>query len=111
MFVYDLTLKTQIFQAKVTANNDKNRTYSVYYIPKVTGMHKVSPLMTSQWCNESYENTSLTRHCKSALKSLKNVMMPLSYFSEMFHFMSKYVRCITLDYCIAALQQWFALDL
>lgn len=37
-----LKLKTQIFQAKVTANNDKNRTYSVYYIPKVTGMHKVS---------------------------------------------------------------------
>lgn len=32
----------KIFQAKVTANNDKNRTYSVYYIPKVTGMHKVS---------------------------------------------------------------------
>lgn len=29
-------------QAKVTANNDKNRTYSVVYVPKVTGMHKVS---------------------------------------------------------------------
>lgn len=27
----------------MTANNDKNRTYSVFYIPKVTGMHKVSP--------------------------------------------------------------------
>lgn len=26
----------------MTANNDKNRTYSVFYIPKVTGMHKVS---------------------------------------------------------------------
>uniref|UniRef100_A0A3Q3SF82 Filamin A, alpha (actin binding protein 280) n=1 Tax=Mastacembelus armatus TaxID=205130 RepID=A0A3Q3SF82_9TELE len=25
-------------EAKVTANNDKNRTYSVFYIPKVTGM-------------------------------------------------------------------------
>ena len=25
----------------MTANNDKNRTYSVFYIPKVTGMHKV----------------------------------------------------------------------
>lgn len=25
----------------MTANNDKNRTYSVYYTPKVTGMHKV----------------------------------------------------------------------
>lgn len=28
-------------EAKVTANNDKNRTYSVVYIPKVTGLHKV----------------------------------------------------------------------
>lgn len=26
----------------MTANNDKNRTYSVVYVPKVTGMHKVS---------------------------------------------------------------------
>lgn len=25
----------------MTANNDKNRTYSVVYTPKVTGMHKV----------------------------------------------------------------------
>ena len=25
----------------MTANNDKNRTYSVFYTPKVTGMHKV----------------------------------------------------------------------
>ncbi len=28
-------------EAKVTANNDKNRTYSVFYVPKVTGQHKV----------------------------------------------------------------------
>lgn len=36
-------LKTIVcVQAKVTANNDKNRTYSVVYVPKVTGMHKVS---------------------------------------------------------------------
>ena len=25
----------------MTANNDKNRTYAVFYVPKVTGMHKV----------------------------------------------------------------------
>ncbi|XP_069501557.1 filamin-A isoform X3 [Ambystoma mexicanum] len=31
-------------EAKVTGNNDKNRTFSVYYIPKVTGMHKVTVL-------------------------------------------------------------------
>lgn len=29
-------------QAKVTANNDKNRTFSVWYVPEVTGTHKVS---------------------------------------------------------------------
>lgn len=28
-------------EAKVTPNNDKNRTYSVVYVPKVTGQHKV----------------------------------------------------------------------
>lgn len=28
-------------QAKVVANNDKNRTFSVSYVPKVTGVHKV----------------------------------------------------------------------
>ncbi|MGH0134446.1 UNVERIFIED_CONTAM: hypothetical protein FKN15_013534 [Acipenser sinensis] len=27
-------------EAKVTANNDKTRSYSVYYVPKVTGSHK-----------------------------------------------------------------------
>lgn len=38
-------------EAKVTANNDKNRTYSVVYVPKVTGLHKV---------NEFYINISMT---------------------------------------------------
>ena len=32
-----------LLQAKVTANNDKNRTFSVWYVPEVTGTHKVSP--------------------------------------------------------------------
>ena len=27
----------------MTANNDKNRTFSVWYVPEVTGTHKVSP--------------------------------------------------------------------
>ncbi|OCT57973.1 hypothetical protein XELAEV_18002841mg [Xenopus laevis] len=35
-------------EAKVTANNDKNRTFSVYYIPKVTGLHKVTVLFAGQ---------------------------------------------------------------
>lgn len=29
-------------QAKVVPNNDKKRTYSVTYVPKVGGLHKVS---------------------------------------------------------------------
>lgn len=30
-------------QAKVVPNNDKDRTYAVSYVPKVAGLHKVSP--------------------------------------------------------------------
>uniref|UniRef100_A0A8C4T6N6 Filamin A n=1 Tax=Erpetoichthys calabaricus TaxID=27687 RepID=A0A8C4T6N6_ERPCA len=40
-------------EAKVTANNDKNRTYSVYYIPKVTGPHKVTVLFAGQHISKS----------------------------------------------------------
>uniref|UniRef100_A0A3P9I3H5 Filamin A, alpha (actin binding protein 280) n=1 Tax=Oryzias latipes TaxID=8090 RepID=A0A3P9I3H5_ORYLA len=40
-------------EAKVTANNDKNRTYSVVYIPKVTGMHKVTVLFAGQHISKS----------------------------------------------------------
>uniref|UniRef100_A0A3Q1JKA0 Calponin-homology (CH) domain-containing protein n=1 Tax=Anabas testudineus TaxID=64144 RepID=A0A3Q1JKA0_ANATE len=40
-------------EAKVTANNDKNRTYSVYYTPKVTGMHKVTVLFAGQHISKS----------------------------------------------------------
>ncbi|XP_028923663.1 filamin-A isoform X3 [Ornithorhynchus anatinus] len=35
-------------EAKVIANNDKNRTFSVWYIPKVTGTHKVTVLFAGQ---------------------------------------------------------------
>uniref|UniRef100_A0A8C8S3S3 Filamin A n=1 Tax=Pelusios castaneus TaxID=367368 RepID=A0A8C8S3S3_9SAUR len=35
-------------EAKVIANNDKNRTFSVWYIPKVTGVHKVTVLFAGQ---------------------------------------------------------------
>uniref|UniRef100_A0A673Y6E7 Filamin A n=1 Tax=Salmo trutta TaxID=8032 RepID=A0A673Y6E7_SALTR len=38
---------------EVTANNDKNRTYSVFYIPKVTGMHKVTVLFAGLHINKS----------------------------------------------------------
>lgn len=30
-----------LHQARVIPNNDKNRTYSVVYLPKVEGLHKV----------------------------------------------------------------------
>lgn len=30
-----------VHQARVVPNNDKNRTYSVVYLPKVEGLHKV----------------------------------------------------------------------
>ncbi|XP_034393211.1 filamin-A isoform X4 [Cyclopterus lumpus] len=40
-------------EAKVTANNDKNRTSSVFYIPKVTGMHKVTVLFAGQHISKS----------------------------------------------------------
>ncbi|XP_075951659.1 filamin-A isoform X2 [Anarhichas minor] len=40
-------------EAKVTANNDKNRTYSCFYIPKVTGMHKVTVLFAGQHISKS----------------------------------------------------------
>ncbi|XP_031757111.1 filamin-B isoform X3 [Xenopus tropicalis] len=35
-------------EAKVTGNNDKNKTFSVEYVPKVTGMHKVTVLFAGQ---------------------------------------------------------------
>ncbi|XP_058717511.1 filamin-A isoform X1 [Poecile atricapillus] len=35
-------------EAKVVANNDKNRTFSVSYVPKVTGVHKVTVLFAGQ---------------------------------------------------------------
>ncbi|XP_040399705.1 LOW QUALITY PROTEIN: filamin-A-like, partial [Cygnus olor] len=35
-------------EAKVVANNDKNRTFSVSYVPKVTGLHKVTVLFAGQ---------------------------------------------------------------
>ncbi|KAK6308660.1 hypothetical protein J4Q44_G00219310 [Coregonus suidteri] len=40
-------------EVKVTANNDKNRTYTVFYIPKVTGMHTVTVLFAELHINKS----------------------------------------------------------
>ncbi|XP_051961260.1 filamin-A-like isoform X2 [Xyrauchen texanus] len=40
-------------EAKVTPNNDKNRTYSVLYVPKVTGQHKVTVLFAGQHISKS----------------------------------------------------------
>lgn len=42
--MFNLTLLCLlILQAKVKPNNDKNRTYTVTYLPKVEGVHKVRP--------------------------------------------------------------------
>ncbi|XP_059581616.1 filamin-C isoform X2 [Alligator mississippiensis] len=40
-------------EAKVVANNDKKRTYSVSYVPKVAGLHKVTVLFAGQNINKS----------------------------------------------------------
>ncbi|XP_042323728.1 filamin-C [Sceloporus undulatus] len=40
-------------EAKVVANNDKNRTYSVSYVPKVAGLHKVTVLFAGQNIDKS----------------------------------------------------------
>ncbi|KAI5617955.1 filamin-C isoform X4 [Silurus asotus] len=40
-------------EARVIANNDKNRTYSVVYFPKVEGLHKVKVLFAGQDINNS----------------------------------------------------------
>ncbi|XP_075690052.1 filamin-B isoform X2 [Rhinoderma darwinii] len=40
-------------EAKVTANNDKNKTSSVEYVPKVTGVHKVTVLFAGQHISKS----------------------------------------------------------
>ncbi|KAG7454362.1 hypothetical protein MATL_G00258930 [Megalops atlanticus] len=40
-------------EAKVVANNDKNRTYSVTYVPKVEGLHKVKVLFAGQDIDKS----------------------------------------------------------
>ncbi|KAM4721013.1 filamin-B isoform 2-T2 [Rhinophrynus dorsalis] len=40
-------------EAKVTPNNDKNKTFSVEYVPKVTGLHKVTVLFAGQHISKS----------------------------------------------------------
>uniref|UniRef100_A0A8C5WJ73 Filamin B n=1 Tax=Leptobrachium leishanense TaxID=445787 RepID=A0A8C5WJ73_9ANUR len=40
-------------EAKVTANNDKNKTFSVDYTPLVTGVHKVTVLFAGQHISKS----------------------------------------------------------
>ncbi|XP_075143986.1 filamin-B isoform X3 [Leptodactylus fuscus] len=40
-------------EAQVTANNDKNKTFSVAYVPKVTGVHKVTVLFAGQHISKS----------------------------------------------------------
>ncbi|KAM7170746.1 filamin-B isoform 1-T2 [Macrochelys suwanniensis] len=40
-------------EAKVTPDNDKNKTYSVQYVPKVTGLHKITVLFAGQHISKS----------------------------------------------------------
>ncbi|XP_066452676.1 filamin-B isoform X5 [Eleutherodactylus coqui] len=40
-------------EAKVIPNNDKNKTFSVEYVPKVTGVHKVTVLFAGQHISKS----------------------------------------------------------
>ncbi|XP_061474309.1 filamin-B isoform X3 [Rhineura floridana] len=40
-------------EAKVTPENDKNKTYAVQYVPKVTGLHKVTVLFAGQHISKS----------------------------------------------------------
>ncbi|XP_077400554.1 filamin-C isoform X6 [Vanacampus margaritifer] len=46
VYVEDLEGHTE--EARVIPNNDKNRTYSVVYLPKVEGLHKVKVLFAGQ---------------------------------------------------------------
>ncbi|XP_067915419.1 filamin-C isoform X1 [Heterodontus francisci] len=46
-------------EARVTANNDKNRTCSVSYIPKVAGLHKVTVLFAGQQIDKSPFNVHI----------------------------------------------------
>ncbi|XP_060691621.1 filamin-B isoform X1 [Hemiscyllium ocellatum] len=40
-------------EAKVTNNNDKNKTYTVVYVPKVAGRHKITVLFAGQHISKS----------------------------------------------------------
>ncbi|XP_078533934.1 filamin-C isoform X4 [Lissotriton helveticus] len=46
-------------EAKVVPNNDKNRTYSVTYVPKVAGLHKVTVLFAGQDIDKSPFNVNV----------------------------------------------------
>ncbi|XP_038668148.1 filamin-C [Scyliorhinus canicula] len=46
-------------EARVIANNDRNRTYSVSYIPKVAGLHKVTVLFAGQQIDKSPFNVHI----------------------------------------------------
>ncbi|XP_078091828.1 filamin-C isoform X1 [Mustelus asterias] len=46
-------------EARVIANNDKNRTYSVSYVPKVAGLHKVTVLFAGQQIDKSPFNVHI----------------------------------------------------
>ncbi|XP_061815670.1 filamin-C isoform X1 [Nerophis lumbriciformis] len=51
VYVEDMEGHTE--EARVIPNNDKNRTYSVFYLPKVEGLHKVKVLFAGQDIDKS----------------------------------------------------------
>uniref|UniRef100_A0A2K5QSS3 Filamin A n=1 Tax=Cebus imitator TaxID=2715852 RepID=A0A2K5QSS3_CEBIM len=55
-------------EAKVTANNDKNRTFSVWYVPEVTGTHKVTVLFAGQHIAKSPFEVSVDKSQGDASK-------------------------------------------
>eukprot|EP00062_Callorhinchus_milii_P024180 gi/632983815/ref/XP_007908833.1/ PREDICTED: filamin-B [Callorhinchus milii] len=48
-------------EAKVTNNNDKNKTYSVVYVPKVAGIHKITVLFAGQHISKSPFEVSIDK--------------------------------------------------
>uniref|UniRef100_A0ACB8EMI0 Uncharacterized protein n=1 Tax=Sphaerodactylus townsendi TaxID=933632 RepID=A0ACB8EMI0_9SAUR len=55
-------------EAKVIANNDKNRTFSVWYVPKVTGTHKVTVLFAGQHIAKSPFEVNVDKSLGDATK-------------------------------------------
>ncbi|XP_028841248.1 filamin-C-like isoform X1 [Denticeps clupeoides] len=76
-------------EAKVVSNNDKNRTYSVSYVPNVAGLHKVKVLFAGQDIDKSpfmvnvakaMGNPNKVQASGPGLEPVGNVAGKLTYF-------------------------------